>query len=102
MEILFSGMVLVFLLLFVFLGNMRAALIVALTVPMALLFTFSMMVSVGESANLISLGAVDLWIIVDSALIMVEAIILQLTHHAAQQRPVGVTTVRRARHLARP
>src|SRR5438093_937177 len=102
MEILFSGMVLVFLLLFVFLGNMRAALIVALTVPMALLFTFSMMVSVGESANLISLGAIDFGIIVDSALIMVEAIFLQLSHHAAQQRPVGVTIVRAARHVGRP
>src|SRR5438093_12624581 len=55
MEILFSGMVLVFLLLFVFLGNMRAALIVALTVPMALLLTLSMMVSVGESASLFAL-----------------------------------------------
>src|SRR5438270_1569816 len=71
MEILISGMILVFLLLFAFLGNMRAALIVALTVPLALLFTFSMMVIVGESANLISLGAIDFGIIVDSALIMV-------------------------------
>src|SRR3989449_5553484 len=102
MEILFSGMVLVFLLLFVFLGNMRAALIVALTVPMALLFTFSMMVIVGESANLISLGAIDFGIIVDSALIMVEAIFLQLSRHAAQQRPAGVTIVRAARHVGRP
>ena len=102
MEILISGMILVFLLLFAFLGNMRAALIVALTVPLALLFTFSMMVIVGESANLISLGAIDFGIIVDSALIMVEAIFLQLSHHAATQRPAGVTIVRAARHVGRP
>src|SRR6058998_3133479 len=56
MEILAGGMILVFLLLFVFLGHIRAALIVALTVPLALLFTFSMMAIVGESANLISLS----------------------------------------------
>src|SRR5207253_1167767 len=102
LEILAGGMILVFLLLFVFLGHMRAALIVALTVPLALLFTFSMMVIVGESANLISLGAIDFGIIVDAALIMVEAIFLQLSHHAATQRPAGVTIVRAARHVGRP
>ena len=102
LEILAGGMILVFLLLFVFLGHMRAALIVALTVPLALLFTFSMMVIVGESANLISLGAIDFGIIVDAALIMVEAIFLQLSHHSATQRPPQVTIVRAARHVGRP
>ncbi len=102
LEILAGGMILVFLLLFVFLGHMRAALIVALTVPLALLFTFSMMVVVGESANLISLGAIDFGIIVDAALIMVEAIFLQLSHHAAHLRPPQVTIVRAARHVGRP
>src|SRR5437867_8300847 len=95
-------MVLVFLILFVFLGNIRAALIVALTVPLALLFTFSAMVAVGESANLISLGAIDFGIIVDAALIMVEAIFLQLGRHAAHNRPVEFTIVRAARHVGRP
>src|SRR5947208_9006550 len=94
LEILAGGMLLVFLILFIFLGNMRAALIVAATVPLALLFTFSMMVIVGESANLISLGAIDFGIIVDAALIMVEAIFLQLSHHSAVQRPPQVTIVR--------
>src|SRR5207245_1636898 len=102
LEILAGGMILVFLLLFVFLGHMRAALIVALTVPFALLFTFSMMVIVGESANLISLGAIDFGIIVDAALIMVEAIFLQLSHHTAAHRPPQVTIVRAARQVGRP
>ncbi|TAL11435.1 MAG: efflux RND transporter permease subunit [Nitrospirae bacterium] len=102
LEILAGGMILVFLILFIFLGHMRAALIVALTVPLALLFTFSMMVTVGESANLISLGAIDFGIIVDAALIMVEAIFLQLSHHSALLRPPQVTIVRAARHVGRP
>jgi cobalt-zinc-cadmium resistance protein CzcA len=54
--------------------------IVALTVPVALLFTFGMMVLNEQSANLISLGAVDLGIIVDSTLIMVESIFYHLSH----------------------
>jgi len=58
-DILLSGMVLVFVLLYVFLGNFRAAGIVALTIPLSLLFTFAMMVLIGQSANLISLGAID-------------------------------------------
>jgi len=102
LEILAGGMVLVFVILFIFLGHMRAALIVALTVPLALLFTFSMMVIVGESANLISLGAIDFGIIVDAALIMVEAIFLQLCRHSAQLRPPQMTIVRAARHVGRP
>ncbi len=102
LEILAGGMVLVFLILFIFLGHMRAALIVALTVPLALLFTFGMMVAVGESANLISLGAIDFGIIVDAALIMVEAIFLQLSTAPAQGRPHHITIVRAARHVGRP
>lgn len=102
LEILAGGMILVFLILFIFLGHMRAALIVALTVPLALLFTFSMMVVVGESANLISLGAIDFGIIVDAALIMVEAIFLQLSRHTAHLRPPQMTIVRAARHVGRP
>ncbi|MFM7841569.1 MAG: efflux RND transporter permease subunit, partial [Nitrospira sp.] len=80
LDILISGIVLVLIILFVFLGHFRTAVIVALTVPMALLFTFSAMVLVGESANLISLGAIDFGIIVDSTLIMVESIFYHLAH----------------------
>src|SRR5262245_5279796 len=79
-DILISGMVLVFIILFVFLGHLRAALIVALTIPLSLLFTFSMMVLIGQSANLISLGSIDFGIIVDATLIMVESIFFHLAH----------------------
>ncbi|MBM4124252.1 MAG: efflux RND transporter permease subunit, partial [Nitrospira sp.] len=80
LDILLSGVILVFVILYVFLGHFRSAVIVALTVPLALLFTFSMMVLVGESANLISLGAIDFGIVVDSTLIMVESIFAHLSH----------------------
>ena len=79
-DILISGMVLVFVILFVFLGHFRAAMIVALTIPLSLLFTFTMMVLIGQSANLISLGSIDFGIIVDATLIMVESIFSHLAH----------------------
>ncbi|NBO08854.1 MAG: efflux RND transporter permease subunit, partial [Actinobacteria bacterium] len=71
-DILIAGVLLVSVILYVFIGHLRTAVIVALTVPVALLFTFSIMVLRGDSANLISLGAIDFGIIVDSTLIMVE------------------------------
>jgi cobalt-zinc-cadmium resistance protein CzcA len=102
LDILISGMVLVFIILFVFLGHFRSALIVAMTVPMTLLFTFVSMVVIGESANLISLGAIDFGIIVDSTLIMVESIF----SHLSRQRRHGVTVpvhiMRAAKEVGRP
>ncbi|TLY27259.1 MAG: efflux RND transporter permease subunit [Nitrospirae bacterium] len=102
-DILISGMVLVFIILFVFLGHLRAALIVALTIPLSLLFTFSMMVLVGQSANLISLGAIDFGIIVDATLIMVESIFYHLAHG---KKTHGLTIhqhiVRAARQVGQP
>jgi cobalt-zinc-cadmium resistance protein CzcA len=74
MENLITGMVLVSLVLWLFLGNLRAALLVALNLPLALLFAFFGMVSTGTQANLISLGAVDFGIVVDSSVIMMESI----------------------------
>ena len=101
-DILISGMVLVFIILVVFLGDFRAAFIVALTIPLSLLFTFTMMVFVGESANLISLGAIDFGIIVDATLVMVESIFAQLAH----RKPPGLTThqyiIRAAGRVGRP
>jgi cobalt-zinc-cadmium resistance protein CzcA len=102
MDILISGVVLVFVILYVFLGHLRSAVIVALTVPMALLFTFSMMMMVGESANLISLGAVDFGIIVDSTLIMVESIFAHLAHRSAAGLTVPMHIMRAAREVGRP
>jgi len=74
MENLVTGMVLVSLVLWLFLGKLRAALLVALNLPLALLFAFFGMVSTGTQANLISLGAVDFGIVVDSSVIMMESI----------------------------
>jgi cobalt-zinc-cadmium resistance protein CzcA len=101
-DILISGMVLVFVVLFVFLGHLRAAMIVALTVPLALLFTFTMMTLIGESANLISLGAIDFGIIVDATLIMVESIFLSLSNVKPQRLTVHQQIVRAAKQVGRP
>jgi len=74
MENLLVGMILVSIVLFLFLGNVRAALITAINIPLALLFAFTGMVASGTAANLISLGAVDFGIVVDSTVIVMESI----------------------------
>jgi len=71
---LIFGCILVFLIQWIFLGNLRSAIIVGLNIPFALLFAIILLVLQGESANLLSLGAVDFGIIVDSAVILVENI----------------------------
>jgi len=71
-ENLLLGVILVVLILFMFLSNVRTALIVAINIPLALLFAFSLLYLRGKSANLLSIGAVDFGIIVDSCVIMVE------------------------------
>jgi cobalt-zinc-cadmium resistance protein CzcA len=74
LENLLIGMILVSLVLWLFLGSARAALITAINLPLALLFAFTGMVASGTAANLISLGAVDFGIVVDSTVIMMESI----------------------------
>jgi len=69
---LLLGCLLVFLIQWVFLGNLRSAIIVGLNIPFALFFATILLVIMGESANLLSVGAVDFGIIVDSAVILVE------------------------------
>ncbi|HSA61493.1 MAG TPA: CusA/CzcA family heavy metal efflux RND transporter [Nitrospiraceae bacterium] len=101
-DILISGMVLVFVILFVFLGHFRAALIVALTIPLSLLFTFTMMILIGQSANLISLGAIDFGIIVDATLIMVESIFFHLAHGKTHGLTIHQQIVRAARQVGQP
>lgn len=101
-DILISGMVLVLIILVVFLGDLRAAFIVALTIPLSLLFTFTMMVFVGESANLISLGAIDFGIIVDATLVMVECIFLQLAHRKPHGLTIHQYIIRAAGQVGRP
>jgi cobalt-zinc-cadmium resistance protein CzcA len=78
-ENLLVGILLVVTILFMFLTNVRTALIVALNIPLALLFAFSMLYTRGKSANLLSIGAVDFGIIVDSSVIMVENIYRHLS-----------------------
>jgi cobalt-zinc-cadmium resistance protein CzcA len=69
---LIFGCLLVFLIQWIFLGNLRSAVIVGLNIPFALFFATILLVILGESANLLSVGAVDFGIIVDSAVILVE------------------------------
>src|SRR5262249_6419019 len=73
-ENLLMGMGLVTIILLMFLSNVRTALIVAINIPLALLFAFSVLYLQGKSSNLLSIGAVDFGIIVDSSLIISETI----------------------------
>lgn len=86
---LFEGAVLVIVILFAFLGNFRAALITALVIPLAMLFTFTGMVTQQVSANLMSLGALDFGIIIDGAVVIVENCVRRLAHAQARHgRPL--------------
>src|SRR6202034_1677636 len=78
LENLLVGMVLVTLVLILFLANLRAALLTAINIPLALLCAFIGMVATGTPANLISLGAVDFGIVIDSTVIMMENVFRQL------------------------
>ncbi len=71
-ENLFLGALLVIVILFLFLGNIRAAIITTMIIPVSMLFTISGMVKYGVSANLMSLGALDFGIIIDGAVVIVE------------------------------
>lgn len=75
---LLEGAALVVAVLFLFLGNLRAAVITAMVIPLSLLFTFTGMVAGGISANLMSLGALDFGIIVDGAVVIVENCVRRL------------------------
>lgn len=77
---LIEGAILVIMILFLFLGNIRAALITAMVIPLAMLFTFTGMFTNKVSANLMSLGALDFGIIVDGAVVIVENAIRRLAH----------------------
>lgn len=77
---LIEGAILVIVILFLFLGNIRAALITAMVIPLSMLFTFTGMFSNKVSANLMSLGALDFGIIVDGAVVIVENAIRRLAH----------------------
>jgi heavy metal efflux system protein len=81
-----AGVALIFLLQWAFLGNFRSALIVACTIPFALTFAIALMILRGESANLLSVGAIDFGLIVDASVIMVENIFRHLSESADERR----------------
>jgi cobalt-zinc-cadmium resistance protein CzcA len=85
---LVEGALLVIVILFILLGNIRAALITAAVIPLAMLATITGMVNTGVSANLMSLGALDFGLIVDGAVIIVENCIRRLSE--SQKRTGGV------------
>jgi heavy metal efflux system protein len=84
-----EGMVLVTIVLFLFLGNVRGAIIVALTIPFALLFAATCLNLKGIPANLLSLGALDFGMVVDGAVVMVENIV---RHMSLRQNGAGSKT----------
>ncbi|MBR8654604.1 CusA/CzcA family heavy metal efflux RND transporter [Achromobacter sp. Marseille-Q0513] len=86
---LLEGATLVIVILFLFLGNLRAALITAMVIPLSMLFTFTGMVTYQVSANLMSLGALDFGIIIDGAVVIVENCVRRLSHAQAHHgRPL--------------
>ncbi|PZP50891.1 MAG: CusA/CzcA family heavy metal efflux RND transporter, partial [Azospira oryzae] len=86
---LLEGAALVIAILFLFLGNIRAAVITALVIPLSMLFTFTGMVTNKVSANLMSLGALDFGIIIDGAVVIVENCVRRLAHAQAHHgRPL--------------
>src|SRR5450432_549813 len=87
LENMVFGIVLIVLLQWIFLGDLRSALIVGATIPFALFFAVIILVLRGESANLLSVGAIDFGLIVDATVIMVESIFWQLAHQAEQPPP---------------
>ncbi len=88
---LIEGAILVIVILFIFLGNFRAALITACIIPLAMLFTLTGMAEQKISANLMSLGALDFGIIVDGAVVIVENCIRRLAGSAAFKRSLTNT-----------
>ncbi|MDQ2762387.1 MAG: CusA/CzcA family heavy metal efflux RND transporter [Pseudomonadota bacterium] len=83
LENLVAGIALIFLLQWVFLGNLRSAIIVAATIPFALAFAILILVLQGESANLLSVGALDFGLVVDASVIMVENIFRHMVERSA-------------------
>ena len=100
-ENLVLGIVLVTVILLMFLSNVRSALIVAVNIPLALLFAFAVLYLRGKSANLLSIGAVDFGIIVDSSVIMVENIYRHLSSGEHAELPIRERVLRACREVER-
>src|ERR1700693_2312488 len=97
-----EGMILVVIVLFLFLGNVRGAIIVSLTIPFALLFASICLDLRHISANLLSLGALDFGMVVDGSVVMVENIVRHLNRHDSERR-TPMERIREAAHeIQRP
>jgi heavy metal efflux system protein len=99
---LLLGMTLVLIVLMFFLVSVRAAVIVALTIPLALLFSFIFLHAQGVAANLLSIGAIDFGIIIDGTLVMVENIYRELGLREGQQYDLRKVILAAARDVDRP
>jgi len=97
-----EGIILVVIILFLFLGNLRGALIVALTIPFALLFASICLDLQKIPANLLSLGALDFGMVVDGAVVMVENIVRHLSHHRREDLTIREQIRIAAHEVQRP
>jgi heavy metal efflux system protein len=99
---LLRGMILVLVVLIFFLVSVRAAVITALTIPLALLFAFIFLHLTGEAANLLSIGAIDFGIIIDGTIVMVENIYRELSERHGQNYQLHEVLLHAARDVDRP
>jgi len=99
---LLRGMVLVLIVLIFFLVSVRAAVIVALTVPLALLFSFIILHAQGVSANLLSIGAIDFGIVIDGTVVMMENIYRELAKRHGQDYKLADVILAAAADVDRP
>src|SRR5450755_3647988 len=104
LENMVVGILLIVFLQWLFLGDLRSAVIVGATIPFALFFAVSILVLRGESANLLSVGAIDFGLIVDATVIMVEAIFRRLSHtekfSESEQAAISAKTIQDMKHHA--
>lgn len=100
-HLIIAGLALVTALLFVFLGDVRLSLITALTIPFAVFFAFGLMVLSGRSANLISIGAIDFGILVDTAVVVLECVHRRLAARSPAESPLEAVA-QAAAEAARP
>jgi cobalt-zinc-cadmium resistance protein CzcA len=104
MSNLVEGVLLITLVLFAFVGNARAAIIAAITIPLSLLFAFILMDAASIPANLLSIGALDFGMIVDGAIVMVENTFSHIAHAQEKKQEYDLKTICRnaSQEVARP
>ncbi len=100
-HVVLTGLLLVTLVLISMLGDLRISFIAAVTIPFAVLFAFSMMVLTGQSANLISIGAIDFGILVDASIVVLESIYRKLSRRAPDEKNSEMI-IEGASHAAKP